>query len=412
MKRKSTIGIIFFTVFLDLLGFGLVLPLLPNYASDPMFNASTFEIGVLMGVYSLMQFLFSPLWGRLSDRVGRRPVLIIGLFGSAFSYLIYGLAESLIVLILSRALAGFMGANIAAAQAAMADLTPPEKRAQAMGIIGAAFSLGFVLGPAMGGYLAAEFGISAAPLAAAAITGINAVAALFLLSETRDLSQEQQEPLAKRAHPLSLHPWQQARNYPGALMVCLFMGIFITLFAAFEMSLPLWTQLVMGWSSGAQTMSENGHLFAFVGVVMAIVQGGIVRRLVPKWGEIRTAYTGLILIALGLMLLGQASSYTMILIALALAATGAGLVHPAFSSLVSLNTDKDKQGLMMGLFQSMGALGRVLGPLWAGLAFVSLQGNVFLLSALGMAFLLGTLIPLSRDRIMDARQIAAQGAES
>ncbi|ABK45864.1 major facilitator superfamily MFS_1 [Magnetococcus marinus MC-1] len=412
MKRKSTISIIFFTVFLDLLGFGLVLPLLPNYASDPMFHASTMEIGVLMGIYSLMQFLFAPLWGRLSDHIGRRPVLIIGLFGSALSYLIYGLAESLMVLILSRALAGFMGANIAAAQAAMADLTPPEKRAQAMGIIGAAFSLGFVLGPAMGGYLASTYGISAAPLAAALITGLNAVAALFLLSETRDLSTEQQQPLSKRAHPLSLHPWKQARNYPGALMVCLFMGLFITLFAAFEMALPLWTQIIMGWDSGSQTMAENGHLFAFVGVVMAIVQGGIVRRLVPKIGEVRTAYSGLICIALGLMLLGQASNYTTLLIALGLAATGAGLVHPAFSSLVSLNTDKDKQGLMMGLFQSMGALGRVLGPLWAGIAFVSLKGNLFFVSAMGMTVLLGALIPLSRDRIKDARQIAAQDAKS
>nr|CRH07185.1 putative major facilitator superfamily MFS_1, probable relate to the chemotaxis [Candidatus Magnetococcus massalia] len=403
MQKKATVTIIFLTVFLDLLGFGMVLPLMPIYASDARFLASPAEIGWLMAIYSLMQFLFAPLWGRLSDRVGRRPVLIIGLFGSAISYLVYGLAGSLLVLFLSRGMAGFMGANIAAAQAAMADITPPEKRAQGMGIIGAAFSLGFVLGPAMGGLLAG-YGAETAPLVAAVITGMNAVAAIFFLAETRDLSHEE-GPITKRAHPLSLHPWQQAKAFPGALMVCIFMGLFITLFAAFEVTLPLWSQIVMEWTEDSVVMSETGYLFAYVGIVMAIVQGGVVRRLVPKWGEKRTALTGMFLISMGLMLLANAGGYTALLISLGLAATGAGLVHPGLSSLVSLNTDEDKQGLMMGLFQSMSALGRVIGPVWGGALFTLLQGKIFLISAVGLAVMLGLFIPLSRERIKDVREI-------
>ncbi|MBF0127743.1 MAG: MFS transporter, partial [Magnetococcales bacterium] len=184
MKPRASTSIVFVAVFLDLLGFGMVLPLMPLYAIDPRFAATPVEIGWLMAIYSLMQFLCAPYWGWLSDRVGRRPALLAGLFGSALSYLIYGLASTLWVLFAARAAAGVMGANIAVAQAAMADLSLPHERSRAMGLIGAAFGLGFILGPAFGGWLAG-YGIETAPLVAAAITGLNALAALFYLPETR-----------------------------------------------------------------------------------------------------------------------------------------------------------------------------------------------------------------------------------
>ncbi|WP_085446540.1 MFS transporter [Magnetofaba australis] len=397
MQRKASIGIIFFTVFLDLLGFGMVLPLMPLYASDPRFLASPAEIGWLMAIYSLMQFLCAPLWGGLSDRIGRRPVLIIGLFGSALSYLIYGLAESFTILMISRAVAGVMGANIAAAQAAMADLTPPEKRAQGMGIIGAAFGLGFVVGPALGGLLS-QHGAGAAPLAAAAVTLLNAIAAIFLLAETKQAGGENRG----RPHPLSLEPWRTAGRYPAALALCLLGGLYVTLFASFEVVLPLWAQEVMAWRE-PQAMYEAGKLFAYVGIVMVLVQGGLVRRLAPKLGEKKLTRIGIILVFVGWLLLGMASDYAMLLGSLALTAVGAGLVNPGLSSLVSLNTNAEHQGVMMGLFQSMSALGRVLGPLWGGFAFAPFGGHVNFLAAIGLVVVF-ILFWSYRNRIADARE--------
>ncbi|MBF0341537.1 MAG: MFS transporter, partial [Magnetococcales bacterium] len=238
MKPKATTGIIFTAVFLDLLGFGMVLPLMPLYAADPRFAATPAEIGWLMAIFSLMQFLFAPWWGSLSDRIGRRPALLAGLAGSALSYVAYGLANTLWVLFAARAAAGIMGANIAVAQAAMADLSPPEQRSRAMGLIGAAFGLGFILGPAFGGWLA-EFGMETAPLVAALITGLNALAAFYYLPETRpgDGGTASSRP----GHPLlSARPWRMARRFPGAAIACGVMGGFITLFSAFEVTLPLW----------------------------------------------------------------------------------------------------------------------------------------------------------------------------
>ncbi|MBF0157999.1 MAG: MFS transporter [Magnetococcales bacterium] len=393
MRRQASTTIIFVTVLLDLLGFGMVLPLLPLYAADPRFNASPIEIGWLMAIYSLMQFLFTPLWGRLSDRIGRRPVLIIGLFGSSLSYLMYGLGNSLTMLFMARAAAGIMGANIAAAQAAMADLTPPERRTQAMGMIGVAFSLGFVLGPAMGGILS-RYGMEAAPLAAAAVTGLNAVAAVLWLAETLHT------PLVgSMHHPLSWRLWLRVRRMPAAMMICILMGLFVTLFAGFEISLPLWGVEYLAWS-----MPTAGWMFAYIGVVMVVTQGLIVRRLAARVGEKKTAITGMVATAAGilwLMVVEQQS--TGLFLALALVSVGAGLVHPSLSSLVSLNTEAYRQGVMMGLFQSLSALGRVLGPVMAGAAYALWNQLIFAVFTLGIASVAVVLF-MQRQRIMDASQ--------
>ncbi len=405
MRRTATTRLIFSTVALDLLGFGMVLPLMPMYAADPRFNASPAEIGWLMAVYSIMQFLFAPFWGKLSDRIGRRPVLIIGLFGSAISYLIYGLAQTLTVLFLARIGAGVMGANIAAAQAAMADLTPREKRARAMGLIGAAFSLGFVLGPAFGGLLA-PYGLETAPLVAAAITGFNAVLAVFLLGETLNIRSgngETPQSRSRSVHPLSTDTWKNALAHPGALAVCLLMGGFITLFAAFEVTLPLWGRGALGW-----TMRDIGWVFAYVGVIMVIMQGGVVRRLTPRLGEKRLAALGLILVALGVGLLATGGQ-DRALVALALIAAGAGLVHPGLSSLASLNVDAEHQGVILGLFQSMSALGRSVGPVLGGIVYGYLAAGLFPLLAVGVAAVLLMFIVL-KSRIRDACESARPAA--
>ncbi|GAB0056087.1 Tetracycline resistance protein, class C [Candidatus Magnetaquicoccaceae bacterium FCR-1] len=409
MKRKASTGVIFTAVFLDLLGFGMVLPLMPLYATDPRFAASPAEIGWLMAIYSIMQFVCAPYWGRLSDRVGRRPTLILGLAGSALSYLAYGLANTLWVLFMARAVAGMMGANIAVAQAAMADLSPVEDRSKAMGLIGAAFGLGFILGPAFGGWLAG-FGIEAAPLVAALVTGLNALAALFYLPETRPapLPTADTTPTARirPAHPLlSATPWTMARAFPGAWVACQVVGLFVTLFSAFEVVLPLWGREFMGWN-----MTHTGWIFTFVGVVAVLTQGGLVRRLLPKIGEKRVASGGLLLVSVGLFALDP-NSWTGMLVALALIALGSGLLHPALSGLASLNTDPATQGAMLGLYQSMSALGRSIGPVLGGSIYDTARGGIFPLTAMGIAGVL-LLFVLQGHRMRDLRSPPAPSPDA
>lgn len=387
----TPVTILFITVMLDLLGFGMVLPLMPLYAADPRFAASPTEIGWLMAIFSLMQFLFAPLWGALSDRIGRRPVLLLGLYGSALSYLIYAMGENYATLFSARALAGFMGANIAAAQAAMADLTPPHKRAHGMGLIGAAFSIGFILGPALGGILSAH-GMETAPLAAAFITGLNALAASFLLPETRQINHA--SPPAHRPHPFSATLWRAAIKEHAALLVCLTMGLFITLFAAFEVSLPLWGAHFHQWS-----ISSIGWVFMLVGTVSALVQGGLVRKIAPRLGERRMAQLGLLLVAVGIALLTLPDP--LFWAGLVTVAAGAGLTHPGLSSLASLNASPDHQGSMMGLFHSLAALGRVLGPLMGGALFALFPATLYLFIPLGLLLLLTAFLRF-RNHLMDA----------
>lgn len=391
MRPRATTGVIFTAVFLDLLGFGMVLPLMPLYAADPRFAATPAQIGWLMAIYSLMQFFFAPVWGWLSDRIGRRPTLLIGLFGSMASYLVYGLATALWVLFVARAAAGIMGANIAVAQAAMADLSLPKERSKAMGLIGAAFGLGFILGPAFGGWLA-QFGIETAPLVAAGITGLNALAAVYYLPETRPVLATN---LSALSHPLlSLTPWRMVRRYPGALIASLIMGIFVTLFSAFEVTLPLWGQAFLGWN-----MTTTGWIFTFVGVVAVITQGGLVRRIVPKIGEKWAVVAGLLFTVAGLSVL-QPGTWPHILPALALIAVGTGLIHPSLSSLASLNADPALQGVMLGMFQAMSALGRSIGPVMGGMAYHFMPGMVFLMVAAGIFGVL-LLFVMGRKQMLD-----------
>ncbi|MBF0296495.1 MAG: MFS transporter [Magnetococcales bacterium] len=397
MKFPPSTGIIFLAVFLDLLGFGMVLPLMPLYAADPRFAATPEQIGWLMAIYSLMQFLFAPWWGWLSDRMGRRPALIAGLIGSALSYLAYGMATSLWMLFAARAAAGIMGANIAVAQAALADLSSPEERSRAMGLIGAAFGLGFILGPAFGGWLA-RFGVEAAPLGAALITGLNALAAIRYLPETRTVRQPTRTRLS---HPLfSLAPGGLARQYPGALTACMLMGLFVTLFSGFEVTLPLWGKDLLQWD-----MTTVGWLFTYVGVVAVIVQGGVLRHIVKAIGEKNSALAGLLCVAGGLALL-RPGGWPAILTAMGIIAIGSGLVHPSLSGLASLNTDPERQGIMLGVFQSMSALGRGIGPVLGGMAYPRMSTTLFLMTATG---LLGValLLAASRRTMRDARSFYA-----
>lgn len=391
-RNKQTLTIVFLTVFLDLVGFGIVLPLMPVYASLPAFAATSLQIGLLMASYSLMQFFFAPIWGRLSDQIGRKPILVIGLFGSAIAHFVYGLAESLTLLFIARLFAGIAGANIATAQAVIADVLPPEKRAAGMGMIGAAFGLGFVIGPALGGFLSSEtFGNNhhLAPFCAALLCLLNAIAAIFFLQETRKVNSK------RWVSPLSMKPWKTALAQPGVPLILLLGFILITGFAAFEIALPLYGKYAYDWS-----LSNIGYVFAYIGVLITLVQGGMVRKLVPRYGETKMILVGFVLLTSALIIMSLGVSSTVLLLALIPMTMGFGLLSPSLSGLLSRITHQDHQGTVLGLYQSMNSLGRVVGPTMGGFFFAvsasGLQGPTvpFAISAglLSIAFFMAFIL--------------------
>lgn len=356
---RSPLAVVFVTVFLDLVGFGIVIPLLPLYAGA--FGAGPVAVAWLLAVYSLMQFFFAPWWGRLSDRVGRRPVLVVGLFGSAASYLACALAPSLGVLFAARALAGFAGANVGVAQAYVADVTDAEGRAKGMGMIGAAFGLGFVFGPAIGGVLS-HYGAAAPFLGAAALAALNGVAALWRLPESLP-------PARRSAAPVTAGLADRFRALAGAgatprLRTLYAAAFLVTLaFAAMEGTFSLVADARWAFSA-----VEIAFLFAFLGVASVLAQGLAVGRMVRRFGERGAALLGLGVMGAGLAGVALAPSIAVLCVALAALALGQGTAAPALSALVSRQAGPAEQGRVLGLHQSLGALGRVIGPVSGGLA--------------------------------------------
>lgn len=358
--RKSPLAILFVTVFLDLLGFGMVLPLLPYYAVR--FGADAFMVGGLLAVYSLAQLVCSPIWGGLSDRVGRRPVLIASLFASAVSQLAFGLAGSLAMLFGARLIAGVASATIGVAQAYIADSTTPENRAKGMGIIGAAFGLGFVFGPALGGLLA-PLGHGVPAFVAAGVALLNGLLALALLPESLP-AERRGEHVERGFSPARL---ARAAAIPGMppLMAIYFLTIFA--FATMEATFPLLTLGLFGFDE-----AKNGWIFAYIGVLIVILQGGLVGRLAKRFGEKNLVIAGAIFLAIGLAGLPFSASVPMMMLVLVPLAAGNGLANPSLTALISLAASRDAQGQTLGVAQSLASLGRVLGPLWGGFAYQAL----------------------------------------
>jgi MFS transporter, DHA1 family, tetracycline resistance protein len=290
--RKASLGTIFLTVFLDLLGFGLVVPFLPGVARD--YGASNLVAALIGTAYSAMQFLFIPLWGRLSDRVGRRPVLLWSIAAAVIGMVLLGFANSLLVLFAARLFSGMATANIAVAQAYIADITPPDRRARGMGIIGMAFGLGFVFGPFVGGELG-RFSILGRPGAlaafvAAGLSTINLVMAFFSLPES--LPPERRGLSRRRAIPFDLSAIREAARAPG-IGLAVILGFSVTFwFAGLEVTYRLFTE-----DAFAMTVAETGRVFGLVGVVGAIVQGGLIHRLSRRFGEVRLLVAGALILA-------------------------------------------------------------------------------------------------------------------
>ena len=338
---------LFLTVFLDLIGFGIVLPLLPSYGAR--YTSSAALIGALVATDSLLTFLLAPAWGRLSDRIGRRPVLLIGLAGSVLSYVIFGLAGSFLALVISRVVSGATGATIHVAQAYLADVTPPERRSHAMGLIGAAFGLGFTIGPAIGGS-ASAYGDALPGFIAAAITGVNLVMAWLGLPET----EVRRRPDYR---PLPLH-WARLGSPFGVMFAS------TLAFTAIYVSFPLYSQQVLGYERRSVS-----SFFVVIGLVTIVVQGRIVGRLAPRFGERRLVVAGAALMAAGFGAFVPLSRTTEGLLAsIALLTTGFCLVGPSLAALMSRTTAAEEQGRALGMLQSVGAVARIVGPPAAGIA--------------------------------------------
>lgn len=366
--KKPSVLIIFITVFIDLIGFGMVLPLLPIFAKN--LEASGLTIGLLMASFSAMQFLFSPVWGRLSDRVGRRPILLLSTAAAALSYAVFAIGSTmtgpaaLVILFASRILAGICGANITVAQAYIADITPPEQRSAKMGLIGMAFGLGFIFGPAIGGLSMKLIGLAGPGLVAASFCLFNFVFAYLRLPESwkPGATQAAQRPRAAQF----FHTLAQPRV--GLLIGLFFLATFC--FTCFETTLGLLVSqnfnLDLRKPKDADTVTL---LFSYAGIVGALVQGGAIGRAVKKMGEPLLITVSLLLVAASIGPMPFARTWPALLFFLGLLSIGASLTRPPVFGMISNLTAATEQGVTLGVAQSAGSLARIAGPIFAATLF-------------------------------------------
>ncbi len=367
--RKPSALIIFLTVFIDLIGFGIVLPLLPIYNRD--LGASGLLIGVIQASFSAMQFLFAPAWGRLSDRIGRRPVLLVSTAAACASYIIFAIgcgmtgSTALWILLISRIVAGICGANITVAQAYIADITPPADRSRKMGLIGMAFGLGFVFGPPLGALGVHLLGLRGPGYLAASLCAANFILAFALLPESWKPSSEH---VAQRPHVAQwLHTLAQPKI--GLLIAVFFLATFC--FASFETTLGLLISQNLHLNVAThQDMKMSGYLIAYCGIIGAVVQGGHIGRMVKKSGEPRVIANSLFLLAASLAPLPFIHGtgplmWVLLLAVLAVLSIGSSLTRPPVFGLISILTPPNEQGATIGVAQSAGSLARIIAPVFA-----------------------------------------------
>lgn len=352
--------VIFITIFIDLLGFGIVIPILPLYAQSELFQASPFWIGQLTAIFSWMQFFCTPILGRLSDKYGRRPILFWSLIGSAVGYFVVGAASTLLVVFIGRALSGISGGSISTAQAYIADVTSKENRAKGMGLFGAAFGLGFIFGPALAGILS-KYGIAVPFYFAGVLSLANAVAVYFVLPES--LKPEARRLDSPRKGKLA-ETFESLAN-PSFRGVALVYFLLITAFSIMTTAYVLFTAYTFDY-----TAEQNGYLFAYVGAVSIVMQGIIFGPAAKRFGESRLAVLGCLILTFGLFATPYSSpafgGLAGLLVVSAMMAIGNGFATPALSSLASKNAESHEQGRTLGVMQSGGSLARAIGPAICG----------------------------------------------
>ncbi len=355
MKRSPLI-VIFITVFIDLVGFGIVIPVLPYYAEGTRFGATPREVGLLFASYSVMQLFFSPLLGRWSDKYGRRPILLFSLLGTCVGFLILGFANTLWMLFLGRIIDGISGGNISTAQAYIADVTTEENRAKGMGLIGAAFGLGFVFGPAIGGVLS-RWGIQVPFLFAGGLAFCNAVLLYFTLPETVTADHP------ARVSAATGRGWHRLVSSLKNRRLGLVLLIYFLSIVAFSIMTTMFSLFLM-FRFGYDAF-HNGWVFAFVGIISAGIQGALIGKLVKRFGEPVLVIAGTLMFTASLFaspFIGPAIGVLGILVTGAISAVGNALNAPTLTSLASKSASASEQGAIMGVTQSVASLARAVGP--------------------------------------------------
>lgn len=383
MKTKASLTIIFITVFIDLLGFGLLIPILPTFASKEL-AITDFEIGVIVGAFSLMQFIFNPIIGKWSDTVGRRPIILVTLLITAISYIIFSFATSFTILLAARMLAGFGGSNIAVAQAYIADVTTEKDRTKGMGMIGAAFGLGFVFGPMLGGILA-DYGYQVVGYSAAAFSFLAFIFATAFLKESLKKSKVTEKTKA------SIFSLEAYKSLLEEKRMAFFVLIYFVI--VFSMANIYGTFAILGYKVFSFSDREIGYLFTIIGIVSAVVQGGLLRQFSKYISEENLVLIGIFFMMIGLGGLPYGINFLGVAIIGGFLAIGSGILQPTILGLVSREASDENQGEILGLNQSLASLARVLGPLWGGIAyeyigyqFPFLTGGIFTLFALLASF--------------------------
>ena len=356
--NRSPLIIIFTTVFIDLVGFGIVIPVLPFYAEGTAFNATPRTVGILFASYSIMQLIFAPILGGLSDKHGRRPVLFLSIIGTGIGFLILGLADSLWMLFAGRILDGITGGNISTAQAYIADITTSENRAKGMGLIGAAFGLGFIFGPAIGGILS-RWGIHVPFLFAAALCFANSILLYFRLPETITPDHPARNQAARGR---GLKQLIESLKQPRLTFVLTIYFLFIVAFSIMTTTFSFYTMFRFGYDA-----QHTGYLFAYVGIIAVIIQGGLIGRLVKRFGELPLVIVGALCFAISLFAVPfvgpAAGGLAGLLIGGGVFSMGNSLATPALNSLASKSVGPAEQGVVLGVMQSVASLARAVGPL-------------------------------------------------
>ena len=369
--KKASISIIFLTVLIDLVGFGLILPLIPLYTKN--FHANNYISGAIVSSYSLMQFVFAPIWGRVSDRIGRRPVLLGSTSCACLSYVIFAIGSglsgnvALAVILLSRLFAGVCGANITVAQAYIADITPPEKRSARMGLIGMAFGLGFILGPILGAVSFKYWGPRAPGWTAAALCALNFIWAFTRLAESWKSAAHW---VTQRPH---LEQWMHILRSPrlNLLIGIFFLATFC--FTCFEVTIG-WLVIKNFGIDTEKSLGTVSLLIAYCGVIGAGVQGGAAGRMVKRMGEPKLIALSLFLAAIGIAILPYLTSWGALLTGLGIFSIGSSLTRPPVFGMISMLTPAHEQGATLGVAQGVGSLARIAGPVFAASLFAL---NVF-----------------------------------
>ena len=383
MKNRTALTLIFLTVFIDLLGFGILIPILPTFATIKLKMDETM-IGVVLAAYSFMQFLFNPLLGKLSDKYGRKPIITICLFLNAVGYVIFAFTRSFEVLIISRIVGGIGGSSVSVAMAYIADVTTKENRAHGMGLIGAAFGLGFVFGPLIGGILS-KYGYPVTGFGSAAFSFLAFLTTLIFLPETNTNVKKSKENVRKI---LDIGALKKVLTHPS-------LGILIILFfiQTFAMANIYGTFALIGYEHYHFTDMQNGLMYGILGLVSAIVQGGLLKLFTKYMDQKLLLKFGSITMMLGLALIPYGIDFAGLAVIVSLLSLGSGILQPTLLSMISTIAPNTEQGITLGTNQSMSSLARVLGPFWGGFVFQYLgyqwpflTGGIVLLFIVGASF--------------------------